>query len=284
MYTDVSISGAVIVVLLIQFLFSMAVPVIAIYIWHKKTDAPFMPFVIGAAAFFVFVMIVEQVVHGLVLGINAHMADFILTRPWLYALYGSLLAGLFEETARLLMYRTFMKKNIAREHAVSYGLGHGGMECVMMLGAGAISNFAIALLFNTQGADAFIAQYAPENAAAMVEAVAQINNLDVTATVLAFVERLSVMVLQIELSILVFAAVRLNKIWMYPLAIVLHMVSDFFMGMYQAGSMSIWVLEAAVLLYVVLLAYPVWMLYKKLPTEDAPKLDRFGRDPRLGLI
>ena len=245
MYTDVTISGAVIVVLLIQFLFSMAVPVTAIYIWHKKTDAAFTPFVVGAIAFFVFVMIAEQLIHGLVLGVSARMAEFILTRPWLYALYGSLLAGLFEETARLLMYRTFMKKNIAREHAVSYGLGHGGMECVMMLGAGAISNFAISMMFNTLGAEAFIAQYAPESAAAMVEAVAQINNIDVTATVLTFAERLSVMVLQVELSILMFAAVRMNKIWMYPLAIGLHMVADFFMGLYEAGSINIWIFEIA---------------------------------------
>lgn len=284
MYANVTISNTVIFLLLAEFLFSLAVPVTAMFLWHKYTDAAFSPFVMGAAVFFVFVMVAEQIIHALVLGISADLAEFLRVRPWLYALYGGLLAALFEETGRFLVYRTMMKKYIARQNVVSYGLGHGGMECVMMLGASALSNFAIALLFNSMGAEAFIAEYAPADASALIEAVGAINAVDGAATVWAFVERLTMMCLQLEFSVLVFAAVRLKKVWLYPAAMVLHLVMDVLAGVLQNSAGGIWVLEVVMLVYAAALVYPILKLYKKLPKEDAPKLDRFGRDPRLGLI
>ena len=52
----------------------------------------------------------------------------------LYALYGGLAAGLFEETGRLLAFRFILKPHTARITALSYGIGHGGIEAFWVMG------------------------------------------------------------------------------------------------------------------------------------------------------
>ncbi|MGN0478903.1 MAG: YhfC family intramembrane metalloprotease [Hominenteromicrobium sp.] len=278
MMETVSISAAVLVTLSLELLFSLALPIGAIVIWKKKTDVSLVPFGIGAAAFFVFSMVLEQLVHFLVLGLNASVSDFLLSRPWLYAIYGGFVAGLFEETARFLVFKTMMQKNIGRENAITYGLGHGGLECFLILGMTMISNLLISAMFNSMGAEAFIAQYTPDQTDAVVQAIEQINAIDPVAAILACVERACSLVLQVELSVLVFASVRLDKFWLYPVSILLHMGIDFFAALYQTGTLpSIYLLEGLLAVYVAALFFVVRRVYNKLPAEQPRALDRFGR-------
>ena len=145
-----------------------------------------------------------------------------------------------------------MRDNVGRENAVSYGLGHGGLECFSVLGMTMISNLMLAVMFNSIGAEEFIAQYAPGQTAAISEAIAGINAIDPAAAALACFERACSMALQVELSILVFGAVRLNKFWLYPVSILLHMGVDFFAALYQTGTLSaLWVVEVLLAAYVV---------------------------------
>lgn len=278
---NLTISNSVIALLTAELFFSVIVPVAAVIIWKVKTKSSLAPVGMGAAAFFVFAMVLEQLVHYLVLGVNPAVASAVTGNPWLYALYGGLAAGVFEETARFLVFKTMMRKYTGRENAVSYGLGHGGIECILILGMAMLSNLVMAGMFNGLGAEEFIAQYAPDQAQAMLQAVEQINAINPPLAVLACVERLCAIVLQVELSVFVFAAVRLEKTWMFPLAILLHMGIDFFAALYQAGMLpSLYVLEAALIVYVVLLVFPTRKLYRALPSENTPALDRFGRTLR----
>ena len=123
------ISNSVFIVLSLELLFSLALPIAAIVVWKKKADVSLRPCVLGAVAFFVFAVVLEQIIHFLVLGLNGTVSDFILSRPWLYAVYGGFMAGFIEESARFLVFKTMMRDNVGRENAVSYGLGHGGLEC-----------------------------------------------------------------------------------------------------------------------------------------------------------
>lgn len=274
----VSISATVLVMLSAELLFSLALPIGAIVYWKKKENVSLVPFGIGAAAFFVFAMVLEQIVHFLVLGLNTSVSDFLLSRPWLYAIYGGFVAGLLEETARFLVFRTMMRKNIGRENAVTYGLGHGGLECFLILGMTMISNLLISVMFNSMGAEAFIAQYTPDQADAVIQSIEAINAVNPGASIMACVERASAMALQVELSVLVFAAVRLDKYWLYPVSILLHMGVDFFAGLYQTGMLpSLYLFEGLLVVYVIALFFVVRRVYRALPAEAPPALDRFGR-------
>lgn len=281
MYEDIVISNTVLITLIIELLFSVAVPVAVLIIWRKKTQLNLSPALMGAAAFFIFAMVLEQIVHFLVIGLNENVSNFILSRPWLYAVYGGLTAGLFEETGRFLVFKTMMKNYTGRENAITYGIGHGGIECILMLGMSMLSNLMLAVVFNSMGADAFIAQYAADQADSIVASIQAINDIDVLSALLACFERVCAMVLQIELSILVFAAVQQNKFWLYPLAVLAHMGIDFFAALYQTGVLSsALVLEILLAVYVVVLFFPIRKLYRTLPEEAPIELDHFGRPIR----
>ena len=279
MTESIVISNSVFIILGAELLFSLALPIAAIIIRKKKTDASLSPFLMGAAAFFVFAMVLEQIIHFLVLGLNSAVSDFILSRPWLYAVYGGLMAGLMEETARFLVFKTMMRRNIGRENAVTYGLGHGGIECFIILGMSMISNLLLAAMFNSMGAEAFIAQYSPGQTEAVAAVIADINAVGPGTAALACFERACSLALQVELSVLVFAAVRLNKFWLYPVSILLHMGIDFFAALYQTGTLTaLWAVEVMLGAYVVALFFAVRRVYKKLPPEAPTKmLDHFGR-------
>ena len=107
--------------------------------------------------------------------------------------------------------------------SITYGIGHGGLECILILGMSMLSNLMLALVFNSMGAEEFIAQYAAEQADSIVASIQAINDVDILSAMLACLERVCAFILQIELSILVFAAVRLEKYWRFPLAILAHM-------------------------------------------------------------
>ena len=68
---------------------------------------------------------------------------------WLYALYGGLAAGLFEETGRYLTMRFLMKGKWTRENALMYGAGHGGLEAVLILGMASVNNLLYSVMINT---------------------------------------------------------------------------------------------------------------------------------------
>jgi uncharacterized membrane protein YhfC len=50
----------------------------------------------------------------------------------------SLTAGVFEETARYIAYR-FLLKEHNMENGLIYGVGHGGIESIMLVGVNVVT-------------------------------------------------------------------------------------------------------------------------------------------------
>ena len=121
-----TISVSIIITFAAELLFSLALPILALVIWKKKEGTELRPAWIGAAAYFVFGMVLEQLINAAVLGTGSSaVSAFLLGHPWLYAVYGGLSAGILEETARFLVYRTMLKDSVGRENAVTFGVGFG---------------------------------------------------------------------------------------------------------------------------------------------------------------
>ena len=104
----------------------------------RKHHARLITILIGAGVFFVFALLLEPVLHQVVL--KGPHGDAIMGNTWYYALYGGLAAGLFEETGRFLGMKFLLKKEPDGPlPAVAYGVGHGGMEILMIFGITMIS-------------------------------------------------------------------------------------------------------------------------------------------------
>lgn len=244
----------------------LAIPIAAIIIYKKKNRDTWLPSAfIGAGTFILFAMILETLLHRVMLPI-------VQGNVWTYAIYGALAAGVFEETGRFVAYKTLMKKHYSTKNAVLMGLGHGGIEVVIVLGVSYLAYLVLALAANSYG-----------SIEALVEAMkgsAASNGVDV---VLITVEktrfkdifsplcvRLIAMTFHVCMSVWVYKAVsQKGKIWLYPVAIAAHALLDFFAALYQTG-----VISSVLLLYIILtvfaavIVFATVMLAKKLPDKE----------------
>ena len=129
----------------------IGMPVALGIIWHKRTGAKASSLFIGAAAFVVFAIILENICHWLVLYGSGSCAACMQSNLWAYGLYGALAAGVCEETGRLCAFKLFFKKKDDRCESVMYGIGHGGVESVLVSGLTMISYIAISAIINLSG-------------------------------------------------------------------------------------------------------------------------------------
>ena len=72
-------------------------------LFFRRQGGRWRDFFLGAAVFFLFALVLEQGGHSLVL--NGPLGQTITGNLLLYALYGGLMAGLFEEVGRLVAFR-----------------------------------------------------------------------------------------------------------------------------------------------------------------------------------
>ena len=152
----------------INAIIGIAFPVLLAWWMVKKYNVRLSTILIGAATFIVFALILESIVHNIVL--KGPSGNTIMNNPLYYALYGGLMAGLFEETGRFLAMKFCLKKEPEKVMTgVAYGVGHGGAEMLLIFGLGMISTLATAIMVNNGQVDELMAQ-APANAAALAQA------------------------------------------------------------------------------------------------------------------
>ncbi len=212
----------------------------AVVFWHRKKHLKLKPLIIGAAVFPLFALILKLIpLYPLMNADNAVSRAVNGSVVLSYAVAG-LSAGIFEETGRFIAYKTLLKDCTDREDAVSYGLGHGGFECLYIAFSAMISMAVIGVVINAQGIEAVTKG---AEGAVLDRALAQIESYSKETfgiAALAVCERISALVLQTALSVLVFAAARdRRKFWLYPLAMLLHSSLDFWLVLYALGKVGI---------------------------------------------
>lgn len=203
---------------------SIALPVVLLIVVHKKTKARMAMAVIGAATFFLFAMVLEQILHAVVLGVGG---ERITGNIWIYGLYGGLAAGLFEEVGRFVAMRFAMKKQLDLPNALMYGVGHGGIEAILIVGLASVSNLVTSIMINAGTLEAGLGAL---DQATKEATLTQLSALWTTPSYQFFlggIERIVAVTLHIALSVLVFQAVKLGKKRYWFLAFAIHAGVDF---------------------------------------------------------
>lgn len=208
-------------------LLGIAVPVcLAVYL-VRKHRARLTTILIGAGTFVLFALVLESIMHQLVLK-GPHGAS-ILDNTLLYAIYGGLAAGIFEETGRFLSMKFLMKREPSRPlPGVAYGIGHGGAEMLIIFGITMISNLAVSVLINSGQTDAILAKVPAEATSQLQSQLDQLQTLGAGTLLIGLWERFSALILHLGLSLMVWVAVRKGGkwIWTFPAAIALHAIVD----------------------------------------------------------
>lgn len=237
-----------IIAIVFTVILTIALPVGAmLWLWPRGGRWPV--FLVGAATFVLFAMVLEQGLHYLVL--MSPMGGRIRNNIWLYAFYGGLAAGVFEETGRFVAFKCFLKKRTEPVTALCCGLGHGGAEAFLVVGLTMIGNLALAALADS-------GSLTDPSLAAMAETV---KATPAALFLWAGFERVVAIALHTANSVLVFAAAnRPGKFRLFPLAIVTHAGANFIAAVANQFC-SVAVTELLVLVFtalVVLLAAGVY--------------------------
>lgn len=249
----------------VSALISLGLPIALAILWHKRTHAKWSALLVGAITFYVFVNFLEGGMHALCLGMvkeNA-ISRFLKANLWAYGLYGGLAAGVFEETGRFLAFKWLLKKQQGRETGVMYGIGHGGIEAILVCTVSMISSIAFSLSLNSVGVEAMLAQGGAQ-LASMQSSIQAVSQTPAGLFFVSGVERVIAIVLHIALSVLVFSAAnRKGKLHLYPLAILFHAAVDCFAMLYQMGIISnILLIELGVAVLTALIALYALGIYR----------------------
>ncbi|MBE6845658.1 MAG: YhfC family intramembrane metalloprotease [Ruminococcus sp.] len=252
--------------LIIEAVLVIALPVIALIIWKKKTKEPLFPVLIGAVSFIGFGLLLKSIPALLLLTGDNPVAKAITGNVWLSAIIGGgLLAGIFEEGGRFISYKFFLKKYKSKKTAIFYGIGHGGIESAYV-GYNALMFAAMGIIINGGGIDTIIGNLDESTkATALAQLGSYANSPLYFPAVLGTLERIAAMIFHTSMSVFVFAAAREKKyIFLFPLAIILHTAMNSMVGFVNSGMISVIALEFIMLAYALVIAFFAYKLYKSI--------------------
>lgn len=249
----------------------LLLPFVMWIVWRKKTRAAWIPLLAGLIGY-----LFAGTIHGL---FRAICLSGMQDTPWAFYLCQALSAAVTEEGARYLIFRFGIPNRDLYRDAVSYGIGHGGLEHILVGGGGVLLyGFLTGLAYKTlHGLSAF----APGEPAAFLMAGQDVGGMigilegisEYTFTYCLFAAAVSVtgLLFQCCLSVLVFTAVHydLNLKW-FAAALGLHVLADIIPALHLAGDFSRTEADVLLLLFdigVIYLTYRVWKHYRPEPSD-----------------
>lgn len=256
------VSDASLACMIVAAVISFGVPIAALVVARNRLHVQVRAVLVGVLVFIVFAGLLEQFVHALVFaafpGLRSTSVAFVL--------YAALAAGVFEELGRSCGFMLLLRSGKVDHDlpcAIGYGIGHGGVEAMMIVGLSMISNIALALaLNNAGGADALLATVPDVSRAHAAQQIDALLGIAPAVYLVAGLERIVSMALHIVLSVLVWMAVsgRIGKAWIFG-AVSLHALADGGAALYQQGMMPLPVSELWALIATVATALLVIQLY-----------------------
>ena len=254
-------------------LIAFVVPIVLAIYFVRAKHGELVPILVGAAVFIVFALVLESLVHNAFL-LHTGVGAKVYANPWLFVIYGGIMAGLFEETGRFTAFKTVLRKKQGNDaNALTYGVGHGGCEAILLVGLSYISNIYLAVLINSGMADMLTAPLSGDLLEQMQAALDSLIYAPPMLFLAAGVERISAIFLHIALSVLVwFAAKDAKQRLLFPIAIGLHALVDIVAAACSSMGVNAWLLEllvAAMCAGVVFYAWRVWQRNKALDIAKA---------------
>ena len=183
------------------------------------------PYLLGALTFTVFQLILRIPLLQYVLPNMNWYWTMSNVNPVLYILFLGITAALFENIGRYIIMKLFMKKQLSYENAVAFGLGHGGIEALILVGI----NVMASLIVFQSAANAF-------------------------SVLLGTLERIFAVIFHVTASLLVMKSIKTANIFYLIIAVFLHALMD--SGILLLANMGI----NFVLLEIILALFSVVML------------------------
>ena len=195
----------------INFLGMIILPVIAWIFFSRKFKLSWKLLLAGGLTF-----IASQIPHyPLILALTP------LFKSWgniAYAITLGLLAGLFEETARFILFKFILKQTRSWRHGIFVGLGHGGTEAIIL---GILASLAFVNMLVYRNID--LSSVIPATQLEIVkQQVAAYWSTPIYIAVLGMVERIFAICYHVAFSVMVLYGIITNRPVWYGVAVLWH--------------------------------------------------------------
>lgn len=175
----------------------------------------------GVLTFVVFQVLTRMPLLQLYLPNFTWYFKLVYEYPILHAVFLGLSAALFEELGRYLVMSLIMKKKRSFKNAVFFGLGHGGVEAILMVG---INTLLILIYYKGVSGQPFM-------------------------MLLAGAERISAITFHVLWSVMVMFAIKEKRLIYLILAILTHFLLDTGVVLTQLLGIDIVIVELALLVF-----------------------------------
>lgn len=254
----------------ISLLIMIGLPVLLAFFVTRYFKVSWWVVLVGVLTF-----LLSQAVHyPAVIGINALFNNGVIPVPsekWVplvNGVIGGFLAGICEETARWVGFKVLRQKAERFGSAFALGVGHGGIESIILAVLGTGATLFTVLFYNAGGEVA--KGISTDQVQYMLFQIEQFWTTPWVNGLLPGVERIIAISLQIFLSTLVWKAVVDRSFVWFLLAVIYHAVVDA-LAVYLAGiGWGYWAIEGVLALFLVLniyLLYRFWREEKEIEEE-----------------
>lgn len=164
--------------IIVTLIITLVGPIVAaiVYSVKNKGKGVWKAWLLGAAGFFVLQVLIRIPILN-VLGTFPWFQQFAENNYVVYCLILAMTAALFEVVARFVVAK-ILQKRMNYQQGVAAGLGHGGIEAMILIGMTYVNNLLYAVMINSGAFDATVAQTGAlpvPNAAELVEQLKQIK-------------------------------------------------------------------------------------------------------------
>lgn len=247
---------SIIVTLFVSFILPLAF-LVGYALGHKKQGI-WSAWLLGALGFFVPQILIRlPILTGL--SQSAGFAAFAQNHPVAYGFGLAFTAGLFELAGRYAVARC-LKKNLTCRQALAAGLGHGGIEAILITGLAYLSNVVFLVMLQTGGFEAAIAQTtaAGGDVTPLLTAKDALMNTPWTMFLLAGYERLLAMTCHVAMSMMVCYGVHTNRVLPWTLGcLAVHTCMDFIASISLFIGRGLTLAAAYTIIYILLTAITV---------------------------
>ena len=265
-----TVSTASIVCITIAMIIGLSVPILMAIFLPKKTGGTRKAFWIGCLVMFLFALTLESYLHQYVH--DTKLGETIWNNVFLFAIYGGLMAGLFEELGRYLAFHTVLRRERENDQNVlTYAAGHGGFEIIAVLFFTMLNNLTYATVMRHPEKMEQVYEHATaEQAEQIREVYEQLSVTPAWTYLLSIAERASGLMLQFGFTIFVWFSAKKGgkKKYLLPVAILLHAFTDGSVVLFNEFTKNAIATEIFVFLLAIGVDVLAWKLWKSEKTKE----------------
>lgn len=241
--------------------FVVAYPLVLAVVAHRRLHVGWRYVAYGAIIFFLFQLATRVPAVQLIQSALGQQLKASPVLMWTWLVILALTAGIFEEVGRYVGYRVFMRRDEKTwSKAIMYGLGHGGLESIVLVGGLTL----VGLINLLSVANGGLTQLPEGQRALAAQQLQVLNSQPGWAALLSAWERLWTMPIQVAFSVIVLQVFRRGKlIWLFW-AVLGHAFVDLVAaGLQQVlgpGPRASLVVEGVIAVFGVIAVWIIWRL------------------------